>query len=287
MVFKHIASESLLTLDLYLLDYPVYPDDMNPIKTLKIDDATGIYRTNLGNFPRVNKILKETMPGDRKQKLAAWAISENEKWVRSKRKCMNCTFWENSKCTADPPQKPRPPEKLNRCKAFKLQESIGQEYNSFRSKAMEAGTTFHKCLETFFLSGVFPNPSYCPQAQHAKFFLNNLQADYICVEEPLVSLKHKYAGTADFIGNYQDEVILIDWTTTHRPYVQRENYEDKFLQCAAYAIAAEETLKIKIDRLMVCVFTPKKAHLFKEDPDKLRSKWLKRLGQYHAKYPQL
>lgn len=261
---------------------------MSIIQSLKIEGD--FYHTNFGSFPRVNAVLRATMPPEKKQALAAGSVGRQKKWVNRRKKCINCIHWTSSgTCTS--PDKPAPrkdPYGLNRCKSFDLKESIAIKYNpdEGRQKALDRGTRIHKWIQDYFETEVLPSPDHEPELYQIRGYLKALAQEPMLIETPLISHIHKYAGTVDYCGKYQGMNIVTDWTSTARSWIPRDFYQDKFCQSAAYAIAIEELYKIKIHEIHVCVIGMTTARLFKAPLCDYRGKWLKRLEEYNAKHRQ-
>lgn len=275
---------------IFSLDYPTLSSiewSMNTkiytVQTRDIDDGREYIINGDYRFPSVNTVLQKTMPPKRKQQLAAWAINQRNKWIRSQRKCANC-LWYGVNNYCDKLQNPRPPQKKNRCQEFDIKPEL-DTYDP-RSKALQSGTDVHHWIEKFFQTGDFPPPEECQKIQQIKYFLHTLYEDWIAIEEPVCSFNHNYAGRLDFIGRRGEEIWLIDWTTTRKSYVRQEWYEDKFIQAAAYAIAIEEMRVIKspVEKLAVVVMGKEKGFLFEAEPEEYKGKWLQRLGEYYGEH---
>lgn len=112
------------------------------------------------------------------------------------------------------------------------------------------------------------------------------------------SHRFAYCGCPDLIGIRNGVLILGDFKTSTGPYSRYYPGKDrdpgltfggwsKFRKCslqlAAYAIAAEETLGLKIDAAQILVSTPDITQSFLIHGDELKTqkfKWLQRVRQY-------
>lgn len=112
-----------------------------------------------------------------------------------------------------------------------------------------------------------------------KLLKENAQSKLV-IEEIIYSNKYQFQGKPDLICNFNNLTTVIDWAYSERPK-QKEGLERKFLQTAAYAIAADE-IGIKVEQLAVIVITdsPKTFQIFTEVPQLYRIDFLKRLGKY-------
>jgi len=68
-------------------------------------------------------------------------------------------------------------------------------------------------------------------------------------EKLVVSKKHFYAGTFDFVGKLDGKIILADWKTSSAIY------KEYLVQVAAYKIAYEEMTGQKVDECWVIRFS--------------------------------
>lgn len=239
------------------------------------------YRTPRGEFPSVNTILSATMPPEKKQALAAWAIKSKEKWHRDHRKCKNCQHFQNEKCAIGKKgDRIQTPWKKNRCGGFEMLPLLANSYDP-RTEALSRGTKIHDQIEKVLRGEPWPSAEDFPQGKQIKFFVENIKPGKLLVEEALYSAKHRYAGRVDFCGEYQGQMMVLDWTTTARTYIQKDWYADKLTQAAAYAIAIEETHQVKIDEVLVVVIGPARATLFRDPAKPWKRIWIKRLKEYH------
>ena len=116
------------------------------------------------------------------------------------------------------------------------------------SKAANIGTIVHKFAERVLVDGSAEMPSEPQAAKGAAAFLGWLRShkvDPIDTERMVLSRKHYYAGTVDFYGLIDFERCVLDFKTSSGFYVEMP------LQLAAYAIALEEELGVKIKKGLI------------------------------------
>lgn len=237
------------------------------------------YKTDLGEFPSVSTVLEKTMPDDERRRINHWRIESAKKIHRQFRKCVNCCHYEPDDNSCNGGAKLRSDiHKKNRCSAYMAKASVLSQIEEAKAKPRQRGTDVHKHIENYFDNYIIPPPEVCQFSDKIAPLLKVL--DPIYVEKEIYSVNHKYAGTLDFIGNYRDEVCLIDWTTSlHIKPVQY--YERKFLQSAGYAIAAEENLGVKVERMAVVVMSKSEAKWIDVDFS-YREKFLDRVRMFYG-----
>lgn len=128
----------------------------------------------------------------------------------------------------------------------RLQTVVGKKLAGFREfrKAGEIGTEVHSFIEWTLRAELCqkmtkPCPEIGPEAKLAvdawKEWRSSVNLRPILVESYVVSRKHGYAGTMDFLCAEVDGVqTLLDWKTGKRVYYEAH------LQNAAYRVAARE-----------------------------------------------
>lgn len=254
-------------------------------------DGCRWYRVNRGSFtedlPSVNTILTATESAESKKRLANWKFKQAQKFFNANRKCLNChhlvskvtsvtLHMVDRSCGAN--EKLRSPiDKKHRCKSFQLNAEMEAAKIEHGEKARNRGTDVHKHIEDWFVHGVIPTLEACKYSSQITYLLKNLAEGDHRVEEPVFSAEHGYAGRVDFFGEYADQTVVIDWVTTDRTYLQRENFERKFLQCAGYSLAIAEMKLAVPTEIIVVAMTPTSAELFREPLDKWRELWLERV----------
>ncbi|AXH76802.1 MAG: hypothetical protein [Caudoviricetes sp.] len=257
------------------------------------------YRVEHGQYsedlPSVNTILTTTESAENKKRLANWKHKQAQKFFNANRTCLNCLHLKSEitsktlslvhrECGAG--EKLRSPlTKKHRCKSFVLNAEMEAAKSQHGSKARDRGSKVHEHIQDWFLQGILPTPKLCKYSSQIVHLLKNLKDGKLLVEEPVFSKEHGYCGRVDFCGEYLDQVVVADWVTTDRNYLQRENFERKFLQCAGYALAIAE-MKLTIPtEIIVVAMTPDRAELYREPLDKWTELWLKRVEQFWEMQP--
>lgn len=146
-------------------------------------------------------------------------------------------------------------------------------------KAAERGTKFHKEVTQYFKNMPVHNPSnfFIGVAP----FLHRIKP--IKVENFCWSMKG-FAGTYDLLCDWNGQLTMWDWKTKSR--IQRRQWLDEaFLQCAAYAIAANEGFKrdkssYKINQLIVAIAREDGCQIFNESLEDIEPLWESRLNLY-------
>ena len=112
-----------------------------------------------------------------------------------------------------------------------------------------------------------------------------------------------WAGTADGIGTYKGKTVLFDLKTSNGPYYQRHPGPDClkseygmrragffklqkcWMQCAAYAMAAEHTIGIVPELMFTIVATIDRVQVFaiqKPTIEKYKQKWLEQVEKFYT-----
>lgn len=109
-------------------------------------------------------------------------------------------------------------------------------------------------------------------------FLKSIRNDWVVCEH-LVWSRHGYSGICDLVAKIDNCTTLLDWKTSKRTK-RRDWIEDYFIQCAAYAMAYDETSHMNdITQLAVVVISPDKLQIFTEENiKKYQALWLDRLA---------
>jgi len=114
-------------------------------------------------------------------------------------------------------------------------------------ESQDIGHNVHKAIEFYLKDTPIPHKLSDQEARMYSMFVENIEADKIPkgeTERVLCSHKHKYNGTADYIGPF-----VADWKTDSVPRNKSEERERVYkykLQQAAYALAYEEETGNKI-----------------------------------------
>jgi len=147
-------------------------------------------------------------------------------------------------------------------------ERQNKNYKEESKEAAEIGTLGHALAEAYLTAKTVPQsitdaytPTQIAKANNAVLALVEWQKQsnltVVFTEKNLVSNKWRFGGSADIIfTNAQGDFELADIKTGNGTYA------DYILQLAAYAVAAEETLKRPIERIHILRFGKNKSATF-------------------------
>ena len=143
-----------------------------------------------------------------------------------------------------------------------------KDYKAESKHAAEIGTLGHALAEAY-LTSTLPDPemirSYteqqfekaCNAVEALKVWQRGSNLTVVHTEANLVSNKWRFGGSADIIfTNPEGDFELADIKTGNGTYA------DYILQLAAYAVAAEETLKRPVERIHILRFGKNKSATF-------------------------
>ena len=222
----------------------------------RIDTDHGrFYQTPTGKYPSVNTILDATMlPED---------IARLEKW---------------------------------RKKNEKLPKQEGE------ISAAERGTLMHEAVANYFQDRTLTNPELHPTVQPywksikpwllkagqpaTVTFSSSSSSPIPTVELPVYHSELQYAGTLDWIGYWEDDILsLVDFKSSGR--MKKKSWMGRArLQCAAYKLAFESLFDLRIENVVIPVANPFKiAQVFELTPEEIQEdteQWLSRLNQFQA-----
>lgn len=142
-------------------------------------------------------------------------------------------------------------------------------FKDISGRASRRGTGVHKWIKVYFDTGVFPKEPKQHKGYYRavkKFFEEN-EVKPFYYEIVVYSKKYSYAGTLDFFGLLNGDVVIADWKTGKSLYKEVE------LQLSAYLHALFESVFVKNDPLYILPSLPKirmedvklKAVLFRKD----------------------
>jgi genome maintenance exonuclease 1 len=127
------------------------------------------------------------------------------------------------------------------------------------SAAADRGTTVHKLIESYLKKEPIEETKY-PQAifqifNSLKIELSNINKVY-GQEVVLYSDTFGIAGRCDLIGEYKNELCVVDYKTS--TYVKNESdIEDYFIQATFYAMAHNEMFNTDISKIIILMGTEK------------------------------
>ena len=125
-----------------------------------------------------------------------------------------------------------------------------EEANRISTKAAKRGTRIHTLCESYLNNeSVEPNLFDTETFKAIKPYLNNIQ-DVHCLETPLYSDHLEVAGTVDCIAKYKGKMSVIDFKTSTRKK-SRDDIQNYFMQCSAYAVAFEERTGVPVGKIVI------------------------------------
>lgn len=157
-----------------------------------------------------------------------------------------------------------------------------EEAKIIQQKVLDNGTKFHLSVECF-LKGIEETDPH-PWIGRIKSLLNSIKqtSSFLQIEERLFCYEHGFQGKPDLICEFEDQVTIIDWTTSQN--IKRKQWvSHKFLQAGAYSLAASQEVK----QLAVVVVTEQNYQIFTDPPSQWQSDFLDRLNQYKALSPSI
>jgi len=108
------------------------------------------------------------------------------------------------------------------------------------------GSTLHKLIEVT-LKEEKISDSYDNYLMESINIFNKWRKEHVLIpqalEQHLWSEKYNYAGTCDYIGLFDNKLVILDWKSS------KNIYDEYFLQLAAYVNAFEEQTGIKVDSI--------------------------------------
>lgn len=156
-----------------------------------------------------------------------------------------------------------------------------EEANRISSKAANRGTRIHGLCEKYLLNeqvdpGYFDKPMF-ESIKDQLNCINNIHA----LEQKLYSDHLRVAGTVDCIAEYEGKLSVIDFKTSSR-IKTREDIQDYFMQCSAYAVAFEEITRIPVPRIVIIMGVEDEDFplIFKEK----RDNWIGRFVDLREEY---
>lgn len=148
-----------------------------------------------------------------------------------------------------------------------------------KEDALRRGTEAHQLIDQYIKSGsCYESEDFKKVLPFLKFHRQNIAIS----ERHVICHNLRYEGTADILMILNDKPTVLDWTFTKRTK-KKEWLTDKFIQCAAYAIAYEEEKGIKIEQLAVANISYK-LNLFVEPDELFKSKWLEKVETFYKNY---
>lgn len=172
-------------------------------------------------------------------------------------------------------KKTKSKESLEKIEFWRIKaKKLGDE-----ERALNRGTKGHELINEYLKNG------RCEVTEDFKKvmpFLDFHRKNIAISERHVISHKLKYEGTTDIIMILNGKPTILDWTFTSRAK-KKEWLSDKFVQCAAYAIAYEEERGVEINQLAVGNISYK-LNIFIDHASYFKEQWIKRLKQFYEIY---
>ena len=137
---------------------------------------------------------------------------------------------------------------------IKWRQRVGEEVaNKISKQATSRGTNLHSICENYlnndpkYMLGVMPDA--LEMFKSIKPLLNRINNIHY-QEQALWSVKIGMAGRVDCIGEFDGMLSVIDFKTSKRVKT-REDIQDYFAQCTAYAMMYEELIGTPINQLVI------------------------------------
>ena len=138
-------------------------------------------------------------------------------------------------------------------------ERVGfKEANRIKTEASSRGTSMHSYIEDYLRGRI--NESFFESNEQYKNMAKEIiekgidnKLDEIYGIEETLYYPEQYAGTADLIGVYQGNDVVIDFKQSNKPK-KKEYIEDYFLQLGAYTLAHDivHGTKMKAGIILLC-----------------------------------
>ena len=166
-----------------------------------------------------------------------------------------------------------------------------EEANRVSRHACGRGNAVHSIAERYinneedFMKG--ENLPHIVQLARAVKGVIDERLDSVVLQEcPLYSDQLKAAGRVDLIGNFDDELSIVDFKTSKR-IKSRDEITDYFIQACAYSCMFEERTGTPIEQLVIimAVDGSNTPIVFKERTTDWLEPMVKKITSYHAQNP--
>ena len=159
-----------------------------------------------------------------------------------------------------------------------------EEANRISSRACIRGEAVHKLVERYVQNEELISKDFLPHIWHAfttirpiiESRLNNIALS----ESPLFSDHLQLAGRVDLVAEFDGVLSIVDIKTSRR-VKEKSDFDNYFLQEAAYAIMFEERTGIPITNLVtIMVVDENEPRVFKEHRDNWTEELIKTIHEY-------
>lgn len=179
----------------------------------------------------------------------------------------------------------------NKKKIDEWRKRIGEiQADKISKKAARRGTILHNVCEEFLLNQLSADQlkRMMPTTKQLFFqiyneLIKNLNNIY-CIEQSLYSHRLKIAGKVDCIGEWNKNISVIDFKTSTRLKL-KENIDNYFMQCSAYAEMFGEITNRHIEDIVIIIAVEEetKPQIFIEKKQKYLSGLNFYIDKFHEK----
>jgi hypothetical protein len=178
----------------------------------------------------------------------------------------------------------------NKQAIYEWRQRVGEEEaNRVSRKASNRGTKLHNTVEKYLLNEMSPLQMHSMMPDTKELFLKlkpilDEKVDNIYgIEQPLFSDRLQIAGRCDCIGEWDNQISIIDWKTAN--YTKEKNQiANYFMQASAYAEMFGERTGIEINQIVIAIVVEnEQPQVFIEDKKHYLAELNKYLDRYHSK----
>jgi len=178
----------------------------------------------------------------------------------------------------------------NKQAIYEWRQRVGEEEaNRVSRKASNRGTKLHNTVEKYLLNEMSPLQMHSMMPDTKELFLklkpildekvNNIYG----IEQPLFSDKLQVAGRCDCIGEWDNQISIIDWKTANYSK-EKDQIANYFMQAAAYAEMFGERTGIEINQIVIAIAVEnEQPQVFIEEKKQYLVELNKYLDRYHNK----
>ena len=154
-----------------------------------------------------------------------------------------------------------------------------EESEQLQQERLNQGKETHRLIEQYIKGEINALPDD-PFLDKARNFLNLFRQDHIGVEHFITcDSPYPYAGTIDLLAPFNNQLSVIDWTTTQQ-LKMKHWLRHKFLQCTAYALACQAQ-GYDVEQVIIIVLTHNRPQLFTDAVSTYRNEWEERLFRFY------
>ncbi len=178
----------------------------------------------------------------------------------------------------------------NKQAIYEWRQRVGEEEaNRVSRKASNRGTKLHNTVEKYLLNEMSPLQMHSMMPDTKELFLklkpildekvNNIYG----IEQPLFSDRLQIAGRCDCIGEWDNQISIIDWKTANYTK-EKDQIANYFMQASAYAEMFGERTGVEINQIVIAIAVEnEQPQVFIEDKKHYLAELNKYLDRYHNK----